>query len=156
MLGPIVNSNWSTWIFIFGVLIFTPSLYVIIRISEIVGGLVGFNVLTGHWWLLFLTGLTFCVIGFSHDRKPENKLNEKLARMSKDLISLKLIVSGLNNTSTKNSQPHKLLTPEPNSRPEKDAVGKLDSDGFEWVNSGDGKNWYRTQGSSEDWVEFSN
>ena len=114
-----MNSKGSTSIFIFGVLIFTPSLYAIIRISEMVGGLVGFNVSTGHWWLLLLTGLTFCVIGFSHDRKQENKLNEKLVRMSKDFKSLKLIVSGLNNTSTKNSQPHKLLTPEANSRPEK-------------------------------------
>ena len=33
---------------------------------------------------------------------------------------------------------------------------KTDEKGYEWYTSSDGKNWYRTQGSSEEWVEFSN
>ena len=33
---------------------------------------------------------------------------------------------------------------------------KTDENGYEWYTSDDGKNWYRTQGSNEEWVEFSN
>ena len=33
---------------------------------------------------------------------------------------------------------------------------KTDEKGYEWYTSSDGKNWYRTQGSNEEWVEFSN
>jgi len=33
---------------------------------------------------------------------------------------------------------------------------KTDEKGYEWYTSSDGKNWYRTQGSTEEWVEFSN
>ena len=41
-------------------------------------------------------------------------------------------------------------------KPEIDAVGNPDERGYEWITSEDGKNWYRTQGSKDDWVEFSN
>jgi ligand-binding sensor domain-containing protein len=31
-----------------------------------------------------------------------------------------------------------------------------DEHGYEWITTADGKNWYRTQGSNDEWVEFSN
>ena len=46
--------------------------------------------------------------------------------------------------------------PEINLKPDIDAVGNPDEKGYEWISSEDGKNWYRTQGSKDDWVEFSN
>ena len=46
--------------------------------------------------------------------------------------------------------------PEINLKPDIDAVGNPDENGYEWITSEDGKNWYRTQGSKDDWVEFSN
>ena len=46
--------------------------------------------------------------------------------------------------------------PEINLKPDIDAVGNPDEKGYEWVTSEDGKNWYRAQGSKDDWVEFSN
>jgi hypothetical protein len=46
--------------------------------------------------------------------------------------------------------------PQINLKPEIDAVGNPDERGYEWITSEDGKNWYRTQGSKDDWVEFSN
>ena len=47
-------------------------------------------------------------------------------------------------------------TPEINLKPGLDAVGNPDEKGYEWITSEDGKNWYRAQGSKDDWVEFSN
>jgi hypothetical protein len=35
-------------------------------------------------------------------------------------------------------------------------LGNSDEKGYEWIASEDGKNWYRTQGTKDDWVEFSN
>tara|TARA_Y100001958_G_C21240813_1_gene568465 strand:+ start:145 stop:3567 length:3423 start_codon:yes stop_codon:yes gene_type:complete len=46
--------------------------------------------------------------------------------------------------------------PEINLKPDIAAVGNPDEKGYEWITSEDGKNWYRTQGSKDDWVEFSN
>ena len=46
--------------------------------------------------------------------------------------------------------------PEINLKPDIDAVGNPDEKGYEWITSEDGKNWYRAQGSKDDWVEFSN
>ena len=46
--------------------------------------------------------------------------------------------------------------PEINLKPDIDAVGNPDEKGYEWISSEDGKNWYRAQGSKDDWVEFSN
>ena len=31
-----------------------------------------------------------------------------------------------------------------------------DENGYEWYTSDDGKNWYRKQGSTDEWIEFSN
>lgn len=73
-----------------------------------------------------------------------------------------------NNSAAKVQQSHEMHVDEQNpvgkgdpqknesSVPDKDAIGNPDDDGYEWVNSEDGRNWYRTQGSSEDWIEFSN
>jgi hypothetical protein len=46
--------------------------------------------------------------------------------------------------------------PEINLKPDINTVGNPDENGYEWITSEDGKNWYRTQGSKDDWVEFSN
>ena len=46
--------------------------------------------------------------------------------------------------------------PEISLKPDIDAVGNPDEKGYEWITLEDGKNWYRTQGSKDDWVEFSN
>ena len=46
--------------------------------------------------------------------------------------------------------------PEINLKPDIAAVGNPDEKGYEWITSEDGKNWYRAQGSKDDWVEFSN
>jgi len=151
-----VNTNGSSLVFILGMLIFAPSLFFIIKMSEGVDELVGFNYLTGHWWLLLITGITFCAIGFSHDNTQEGKLNEKLGRMSKDLKDLKLKINGVEDTSSEISRPQELITPESNLKPETGTVGTPDGNGFEWINSEDGKNWYRAHGSSDDWIEFSN
>ena len=45
--------------------------------------------------------------------------------------------------------------PEINLKPDIDAVGSPDENGYEWITSEDGKNWYRAQGTKDDWVEFS-
>ena len=44
--------------------------------------------------------------------------------------------------------------PEINLKPDIDAVGNPDVEGYEWTMSEDGKNWYRPQGSKDDWIEF--
>lgn len=41
-----------------------------------------------------------------------------------------------------------------NSKPSLLEIGRPDGNGYEWYTSEDGKNWYRTQGSSTDWFEF--
>jgi hypothetical protein len=43
-----------------------------------------------------------------------------------------------------------------NLKPDIDAVGNTDENGYEWITAEDGKNWYRTQGTKDDWIEFSN
>ena len=45
--------------------------------------------------------------------------------------------------------------PEINLKPDIDAVGNPDGNGYEWITAEDGKNWYRLQGTKDDWVEFS-
>lgn len=40
--------------------------------------------------------------------------------------------------------------------PSIDSNGHPDNNGFEWFTTEDGRNWYRSQGSNEEWVEFSN
>ena len=44
----------------------------------------------------------------------------------------------------------------PVALPDIDTVGNPDENGYEWITAEDGKNWYRAQGSKDDWVEFSN
>ena len=34
-------------------------------------------------------------------------------------------------------------------------LGNSDEKEYEWISSEDGKNWYRTQDTRDDWVEFS-
>ena len=46
--------------------------------------------------------------------------------------------------------------PEISLKPDINAVGNPDEKGYEWITSEDGRNWYRTQGSNEEWAEFSN
>ena len=45
--------------------------------------------------------------------------------------------------------------PEISLKPDIDAVGNPDEKGYEWITSEDGRK-YRTQGSNEEWAEFSN
>ena len=45
--------------------------------------------------------------------------------------------------------------PEIDLKPAIDAVGNPDEKGYEWIKSKDGKDWYRTQGTTEEWIEFS-
>ena len=46
--------------------------------------------------------------------------------------------------------------PEINLKPDIDAAGNPDENGYEWITAEDGKIWYRTQGTRDNWVEFSN
>ena len=40
--------------------------------------------------------------------------------------------------------------------PDISAVAQItDQHGYEWITTTDGKDWYRTQGSNDDWIEFS-
>ena len=84
------------------------------------------------------------------------ELDDVFERQNQTLSSLepseynqtKIVQEGMN-------QNEKLI-PELNLKPDINAAGNPDENGYEWVNSEDGKNWYRTQGSKNDWIEFSN
>ena len=43
-----------------------------------------------------------------------------------------------------------------NLKPPINASGVQDENGYEWVMSEDGKNWYRVYGTTDEWTEFSN
>ena len=68
-------------------------------------------------------------------------------------------ISNSNNTNTKFVEQHKqqINTAESANSPAISAVAQnTDEHGYEWITTADGKNWYRTQGSNDEWVEFSN
>ena len=46
--------------------------------------------------------------------------------------------------------------PEINLKPDIDAVGNPDENGYEWIASEDGANFYRTIGSGDEWIKFEN
>jgi hypothetical protein len=46
--------------------------------------------------------------------------------------------------------------PEINLKPDINAVGNPDENGYEWITSEDGANFYRTIGSSDEWIKFEN
>jgi hypothetical protein len=46
--------------------------------------------------------------------------------------------------------------PEINQKPDLDTVGNPDENGYEWITSEDGANYYRTIGSGDEWVKFEN
>ena len=46
--------------------------------------------------------------------------------------------------------------PEINLKPDIDAVGNPDENGYEWITSEDGANYYRTIGSGDEWIKFEN
>ena len=64
------------------------------------------------------------------------------------------------NDAITNIQEHhtsQLETVSPAISPDKSAVAQItDQHGYEWITTADGKDWYRTQGSNDDWIEFSN
>ena len=46
--------------------------------------------------------------------------------------------------------------PEIKLKPDLDAVGNPDENGYEWITSEDGANFYRTIGSGDEWIKFEN
>lgn len=60
------------------------SLTFIGRLSEVAQEIVGWNYLTGHLWVMLLTGIIFCFMGVMGDEK--NNANEKLARTVYEII----------------------------------------------------------------------
>ena len=56
------------------------SLLSIVKLSEATGDLVAWNILTGHLWVMLITGIIFCLIPLMGEKK--NNIDQKLARMA--------------------------------------------------------------------------
>ena len=50
-------------------------------------GITGYNILSAHWWVMFIVGLLLCAIAVLE--RSDKNLNSKLARMTSDLKRLK-------------------------------------------------------------------
>ena len=77
---------------------------------------------------------------------------DKFANQLKSLLTSILLVNKLTD-----AQPIPTSSPAGSAGPPDATVKtqKTDENGYEWYTSGDGKNWYRKQGSTDEWVEFS-
>jgi hypothetical protein len=68
-----MNTYQSSFIFVAGIIMVSNSLLSIIALSEAIGGLVGWNTLTGHLWVMLITGIIFCFIPFMGGSKETNE-----------------------------------------------------------------------------------
>ena len=63
------------------------SLLSILAISDTIDGLLAWNAITGHYWVMLITGVLFCLVPVLQDKEESD--NAKLARMAADLKRLK-------------------------------------------------------------------
>ena len=84
------------------------------------------------------------------------ELDDVFERQNQTLSSLEQSEYNQTQLVQKEMNQNEKQVPEINLKPDIDTVGNPDEKGYEWIMSEDGKNWYRPQGSKDDWVEFSN
>lgn len=96
-----------------------------------------------------LVSLILLVVILLNKRKLQNVLDELESETSMKIEALELELLRVMNSSDTFSVSNV-------NAPSIDSIGYPDDDGFEWFTSEDGRNWYRSQGSSEEWVEYSN
>ncbi|MGB1954745.1 MAG: choice-of-anchor T family protein [Candidatus Poseidoniaceae archaeon] len=66
------------------------------------------------------------------------------------------VVSQIHYEYSTNPEYNVKTIPVINLKPPINASGVQDENGYEWVMSEDGKNWYRVYGTTDEWTEFSN
>jgi H+/gluconate symporter-like permease len=81
-----MNTYQSSSLFVAGIIMVINSLVTIISVSEAIEGLMGWNNLTGHLWVMLITGIIFCFIPFMGGNDKHK--DEKLARMADNLKDL--------------------------------------------------------------------
>jgi len=153
----IVNTTEKTLIFIAGAVMIVTGLTGIVSWSELTGTLYGFGnwfqyASAGHWWVILFVGLIFCFMPLISGPNNSKEVDQRLVRMAADLKKLKKLIGHHSLQDEVFSQQNTPI----NGSPEIAAIGNPDSDGYEWITTNDGRNWYRNQGSSDEWIEFSN
>ena len=83
------------------------------------------------------------------------ELDDVFERQNQTLSSLEQSEYNQTQLVQKEMNQNEKQVPEINLKPDIDAVGSPDENGYEWITAEDGKNWYRAQGTKDDWVEFS-
>ena len=152
-----MDTTEKTLIFIAGAVMIATGLMGIVSWSELSGTLYGFSnwlqyATAGHWWVILFVGIIFCLMPWVGGTNNSKKVDQRLARMAADLKKLKKVIDQQSLQDKDFSQQNTSIT----GSPEITAVGNPDSDGYEWFTTTDGRNWYRNQGSSDKWIEFSN
>lgn len=112
------------------------------------------NIITFESWVMLLVGI---ILILPHHQKSittewlvYSEIKKQLEEISKSEPDTH------NSTNTEIPSQNEVSGSEINDKPNTDAIGNPDGNGYEWINTENGKNWYRTQGSKDDWIEFSN
>ena len=95
-----------------------------------------------------LLGLIFVALLYSNKRKFQSVLDELETETNSKIEALELEINRLGNGTISSS--------DRGSTPSIDDVGYPDDEGFEWITTEDGRNWYRSTGSKSEWIEYSN
>jgi len=155
--GGNMNSTEKTLILIAGSVMIVSGLFGVMSWSDRTGKLYGFGswgqyAVAGHWWVLLFVGLIFSFTPLLSGPNNSKGVDQRLVRMAADLKKLK---KQIEHYSTRDGVFSQHNTSD-NNPPEIDAVGNPDEEGYEWITSEDGANYYRTIGSSDEWVKFEN
>tara|TARA_B100001758_G_C18149152_1_gene473097 strand:- start:117 stop:536 length:420 start_codon:yes stop_codon:yes gene_type:complete len=112
------------------------------------------NIITFESWVMLIVGI---ILILPHHQKSittewlvYSEIKKQLEEISKSEPDTH------KSTNTEIPSQNQVSGSEINDKPNTDAIGNPDGNGYEWINTENGKNWYRTQGSKDDWIEFSN
>ena len=112
------------------------------------------NIITFESWVMLIVGI---ILILPHHQKSittewlvYSEIKKQLEEISKSEPDTH------KSTNIEIPSQNQVSSSEINDKPNTDAIGNPDGNGYEWINTENGKNWYRTQGSKDDWIEFSN
>ena len=94
-----------------------------------------------------LLGLIFVAMLYFNKRKFQSVIDELEVETNSKIEALELEISSLANAN--------ISSRNRGAIPSIDDVGYPDDEGFEWTTTEDGRNWYRSTGSRDEWIEYS-
>ena len=132
-----------------GVLILVFNLYWLERFNF------DWNVFTMESYVMTIVGCLL-IVPYHQKKVNANKLIQiEVAKQVRKILSESEHVSRSQKESN-TPQKNPVHETENEYKPTTNDVGSPDDEGYEWITSGDGRNWYRTLGTTEEWVEYSN